>query len=410
MPPDNDKGHFGRKSKVERKGSICQGMSGLVNSIRGLPATSERLRSDHILTLELFQATVDENAQLKDELSRLRARQSAEGLLGEEDGDADGSSSKKDSGAALVQKVLKQEKELTELRASVKTLKAQGVQDQMTITRLTKSNLSNEGLKKQLDEMLRAEREREAREAAENQKIVEKEPVVELHDHNECLETISALHAKMLATEEGHTKIMMTLQDEIVKLTGNNSSLMETRKSLTEDNEELKEKLSRWETKFSMAMKANEQVLRASQEKAHLAELQVASSQQQGEDLSALQDELHTERQARHELELKNSDLARQLKEAQEALKLAQQGNPLLLPATEGTGTGGDGSSSFFMTGSQSTPRLVEAVGLAQPQAQASHFEEYVKLKKENKALRAELTAAKKNRGPLGGAVVPKAR
>ena len=36
-------------------------MSQLVSNIRGIGATSERLRSDHILTLELFQATVDEN-------------------------------------------------------------------------------------------------------------------------------------------------------------------------------------------------------------------------------------------------------------------------------------------------------------------------------------------------------------
>ena len=377
-------------------------MSQLVNNIRGIGATSERLRSDHILTLELFQATVDENAHLKEELSRLQARSSAEGLLGEEDGGKDASSSKKDSGAVLVQKVLKQEKELTELRASIKTLKAQSVQDQMTITRLTKSNLSNEGLKKQLDDMLLAERERETREAAELAKGAVEE---DLHDHNECLETIETLQRKISAAEESHDNLVKTLQNEIVKLTGNNSNLMESGKALTKENEDLREKLSKWEIKFSMAMKANDEALRASQEKAHLAQLQVASSQQESSsDLAALQDELDTERQAKLELEMRNRDLLRQLNEAEEALK-NQQGNPLLLPAAD---SGSD--SSFFMTGSQSTPRLVEAVGLAQPPAQGSHFEEFIKLKKENKTLRAELSAVKKARGPLTAVVVPKAR
>ena len=52
------------------------------------------------------------------------------------------------------------------------------------------------------------------------------------------------------------------------------------------------------------------------------------------------------------------------------------------------------------MTGSQSTPRLVEAVGLTQlPPQSRSQFEEFVKLKKENQALRAELSAVKKIRG-----------
>jgi DNA repair exonuclease SbcCD ATPase subunit len=174
---------------------------------------------------------------------------------------------------------------------------------------------------------------------------------------------------------------------------------------LTKENEDLREKLSKWEIKFSMAMKANDEALRTSQEKAHLAQLQVASSQQESSsDLAALQDELDTERQAKLELEMRNRDLLRQLNEAEEALK-NQQGNPLLLPAAD---SGSD--SSFFMTGSQSTPRLVEAVGLAQPPAQGSHFEEFIKLKKENKTLRAELSAVKKARGPLTAVVVPKAR
>ena len=263
----------------------------------------------------------------------MQARCSAEGLLEGGGSDKDATSSKKDSGAALVQKVLKQEKELSELRASVKALKAQSVQDQMTITRLNKSNLSNEGLKKQLDAMLQAEREREMREAAELVKEVEKEPVIEPHDHNACLEEMNALQTKMLAAKDDHDKLAKALQDEIVRLTGNNSSLMESGKSLSEENESLRDQLSKWEIKFRIAMKTNDEMLRASQEKIHLAQLDAAASQQQSSsDLTALQDELNAERHAKNELELKNADLLRQLKGAEEALKNARGVTPSSYP------------------------------------------------------------------------------
>ena len=61
-------------------------MSGLVGSLRR-ETTQERLRSDHIMTLELFQATVDENGELKEEVQRLK-KQLAGSVL--EGGDDDG--------------------------------------------------------------------------------------------------------------------------------------------------------------------------------------------------------------------------------------------------------------------------------------------------------------------------------
>ena len=66
-------------------------------------------------------------------------------------------------------------------------LKAKGVQDDMTIAKLTKSNSSNEALKMQLDSMLKEAAERDAREAAERE-AANKSPPVELHDHEECLD------------------------------------------------------------------------------------------------------------------------------------------------------------------------------------------------------------------------------
>ena len=391
-------------------------MSGLVNSIRGVTATSERLRSDHILTLELFQATVDENGSLKEEVARLTARLAAEGLV-TEDESADDKNGKKDSGAALVQKVLKQEKELTELRGQVKTLKAKGVQDDITITRLTKSNSSNEALKKQLDDMLKAEAERAQKDAARDKELNDAKAQVDLHDHNECLETITTLNNKMMKDAEEFKNSKQGIEDEVVKLTTANSNLMTTEKSLREENEDLKERLAKWETKYAMAMKTNDDALRAAQDKAFAAELELTSTHQQSLDLVSLQEELHAEKTARHELEIKNAELLQKLKEAQDALKEAKlqmppSGNPLLKPATssqdEAEGNG------FFMTGSQSTPRLVETVGFTQVpahQQQDSHFAQVVKLRKENKALRSELQAVKSERGtPLSAVGLSKGR
>ena len=100
-------------------------MSGLVGSLRS-QTTQERLRSDHIMTLELFQATVDENAELKLELGRLKAKL-ASSSADTEEGEVEDGESAKSGGATLVQKVLKQEKELKDLREEVKVLKAKGV-------------------------------------------------------------------------------------------------------------------------------------------------------------------------------------------------------------------------------------------------------------------------------------------
>ena len=169
-------------------------MSGLVGSLRS-QTTQERLRSDHIMTLELFQATVDENAELKLELSKLRAKLDASSTDRDIDGE-DGEASTKTGGATLVQKVLKQESELKDLREKVKVLKAKGVQDDMTIAKLTKSNSSNDALKRQLDNMLKEAAERDAREANAREAAA-KGPVVELHDHNECLATITELNKRL---------------------------------------------------------------------------------------------------------------------------------------------------------------------------------------------------------------------
>ena len=127
----------------------------IVSKVRGA-TTGERLRSDHIMTLELFQATMDENGQLKEELRRLKRTLRCQGdgtdeAEEEEEAppqivvDAD------KSNAVMVQKILKQDKELAELRLETKQLKIKRTQDELRLRDLQRSNNSNEALRLELE-------------------------------------------------------------------------------------------------------------------------------------------------------------------------------------------------------------------------------------------------------------------
>lgn len=381
-------------------------MSGLVGSLRR-ETTQERLRSDHIMTLELFQATVDENGELKEEVQRLK-KQLAGSIVegGDEDGDSgEAGKSAKSGGASLVQKVLKQEKELKELREQVKVLKAKGVQDDMTIAKLTKSNSSNEALKMQLDSMLKEAAERDAREAAERE-AANKSPPVELHDHEECLETISALNQKMLQNEKDFSENREKLEKEVLKQSAVNTSLLESNKALQEENEELKSSLSSWERKHKEFQRARDMQERALQDKIHASDLQISKLEQEATghlDAAALLEELEVVRSQRGQLEIANNDQAmeiRRLKERVEQLEEERSGaNPLLLPSAQQQQPS-TADSAFFLTGAQPTGQA-QAQAQTGPQAGAGGFAEFVQLKKENKSLKAQLQQLQRKGAPI---------
>lgn len=364
-------------------------MSGLVGSLRS-QTTQERLRSDHIMTLELFQATVDENAELKLELGRLKAKL-ASSSADTEEGEVEDGESAKSGGATLVQKVLKQEKELKDLREEVKVLKAKGVQDEMTIAKLTKSNSSNEALKRQLDHMLKEAAERDAREAAEREV---KQPVVELHDHNECLATITALNESMLKSERGHLEKKEKLEMELLKQSATNSSLLDGNKVLQEENEELKNSLANWECKYKELQKARDLEERSLKDKIHASDLQMVKMEQEAANhlgANALLIELDSVKAQRYQLEVSNNEQQVEIKRLKKRIEQLEEdssgANPLLLPAASPVAAEPTQDSAFFLTMAQSS----SASALPSANVGGTGFAEFVALKKENKSLKAQL-------------------
>jgi myosin heavy subunit len=368
------------------------------------------------MTLELFQSTVDENGQLKDEVKRLRARllcQDGEEVEGE--GTDQDSSSSSSSGAALVQKVLKQEKELKDLREQVKALKTKGVQDEMAITKLTKSNSSNDALRKQLDNMMKEAAERDAaKEAAERDAAAV--PTVEIHDHDECLQTITALNTRMQDSQSEFDSRLKQVEDETLKLSGSNSSLQTNNKALQEENTGLREQLEALERKYKEFQKAQDGSERALRDRIHTSELELVQLKHDGNAIEELRQELNTAYSEKSQLQLDNSDLAVQLRRQKERVRELEnqllelqevKTNPLLLPnaAADVTATAAAVSTSqdsaFFLTMAQSTstPRLGEHQS-SSGGGGLGGFAEFVQLKKENKSLRAQL--AKKGGGAMG--------
>jgi chromosome segregation ATPase len=255
--------------------------------------------------------------------------------------------------------------------------------------------------------MLKEAAERDAREAAD------KSPPVELHDHNECLETITVLNQKMLQKEKEFAESKDELEKGVLKLTAANTSLLDSNKALQEENEELKSSLSSWERKYKEFQRARDAEDRALKDKIHASDLHILKLEQDASnslDALALQEELEMVLSQRGQLQATNSSQEmeiRRLRERIEQLEEESSGvNPLLLPSAQQAPVA---DSAFFLTGATAQPASsAQPQGQGQGQGQAGPggpggFAEFVQLKKENKSLRAQLQQLRKGAPILSG-------
>ena len=376
-------GLFGRKVELSLYEIDLAAMS-IVDKLRGLQ-TSERLRSDHILTLELFQDTVNENGTLKEEVASLRkalkAAKEGSDEADEKAGGEDGNEDTAKQDAAIVQKVLKQDKELAELKMQVKSLTSKNTGMELSITQLKKSNFSNEKMKQELDVLLKADEERQ-----KHEEQLEKEL-------EEAYETIATLEKDVLALEAvtDVKKEIADLQEkqkekgdsQLVEANAKNAllikeiqKLMEREKDKDDEIDKLKETIEKMARKEKLVNQSNQEIEHAL--RSRIEELNEEAS------VSELNNQRVLEGKEGELIEA--NQIIKSLREelAAEKSNNRMQSNPLLLPA-DGEGERSM-ASSFFMTTNPATEKTTPS-SLAK---EGADFKAFIALKKENADLKKE--------------------
>lgn len=369
--------------------------NGLVNTLREV-ATTERLRSDHIMTLELMQETVDENAALKDINKKLMKRLSRLGDDGsapdneEPDQIADNSSA---GASAMTKKLLKQEEELVALRTENKLLKGQAKQDERRIKELQRSNNSNDALRRELD-AFKAEASK-----VEDDAGVDVAEAAELRlQVNQLQEQLMVAEVQMKSLSSDSSSRVQKLEASLLSANANVDTLTTEKVTLQEQLQEANGRIylltaeigdkstvhSILEAKYNELRKVSDQSERALRDKLHEAELkrlQYASEVETHRQLV-----LSTEEELKR-IKAMNSNLERQVAELLARPRVP--GNPLLLPS--------ESEGSFFLTGNEiAAPSVTPAPAPAPVRATSVEegdmsFDEFVRLRKEVKSLKQQL-------------------
>ncbi len=387
--------------------STVKEAAGLVETLRR-SATTERLRTDHILTLELMQETMDENACLKEINKRLTDRLAQIGAavdVGEHDAGAstnkhDNDQSAKES-AQMVQRLLKQEKELSDLRAENKTLKSRSTTDERTIRDLQRRQSTYEQMRQELQKLKEEYDENSSRAGAtqsEDSVAIQKELAelrTQLQSACQALEAsqsqmashvpdchlriaaltqeLSMVSAREVGASSEATVVLKDIENKLATLHATHATLVEAHKSLDAKYRDLRRTADHAEG----CLRERISVLQVERDEA-------ATS------LAALVTEHQTGMQA---VQLENTKLQRLVTELQEEIYDLKRNmhNPLLLPAEVEDSIQPDSrdNSGFFLTGAPATtPPTVHSAPTSLP---SNDFSEFVRLRKENKSLKLQL-------------------
>jgi hypothetical protein len=409
--------------------STSSSSAGLVGALRGA-ATTERLRSDHIMTLELMQETVDENDMLKELNKRLHARLKSLGDDGSSSSTAvstaadtiNNDNDSNNSSAAMVQRILKQEKELTSLRNENKMLKARSMQDERQIRDLQRKLTSYDSMHKELEGYKALELAAAATDNETNMASAVLILETEVEDLKSQIHTLtSSLHTSQsdysshmqlcttttttAANANANINIITALQSEILTLQQtllqNDSKVV----AVTEEKETLQGNYNILQSKYQDLRKMSNIMEVNLQEKLHICQLENISLQSELNKLkeNGSIEDIHEKNSI---LMLENKKLSEMLVSLKEELArmAADASNPLLLKAvstshrseSERAGAMTEDSNLFFLTiPSTNTPSTainsnsvsVEDAGIGG----SCTFAEFVALKKEIKYLKLQL-------------------
>lgn len=395
--------------------------SGLVDSLRR-SATTERLRTDHIMTLEIMQETMDENVSLKEMNKRLLAQllqlggtAPSDETAGASGGDEDKIAAEK-ANAQMVQRLLKQEKELADLRVENKTLKSRATADEKRLRELQVAQGKYEAMRIELQKlkgMSDAASPASSADGAEQGEVTAlrqqlQDVTSELTAAQEYLAAhIPACQAKIDVLSQELLDAAAKQEAATTEAAAAGAAQAEALASLdavSAEFEALQGKHSSLEAKHKDLRRSANDTERSILDRMHAAEAENVEAQAA---LSAVQ-QTHADALLAQQAEVKRLQRLVSTLQAELAEALKNRHNPLLLPAAEEAEGGGD--SAFFLTGAITIAPIEEAQGVARDKGRDRdrdrddrgggegnsdgkdlNFAEFVRLRKENKSLKLQL-------------------
>lgn len=373
--------------------------------------TQERLRSDHIALMEVLQASVDENIRLKAEITKLKSSGSGNGEGGG-GGEGEAKEGNGETAAFMLQRVLAADANVAALTAEVKVLKSKLASADLETRALKKSSSSNESLRRELDALLQAQRERDARDEARALAEAEAQAAAVLAlERAQALQAAPAIEPPHAAAESAAAAATAA---DLAALQLRHAALAQAHADQALVLEELRAELAR------SAAAAEAAALRSAALEAELGSQAAASASRERaardaarvqQDIeTALRDELHAQSLRAEAERAAVAELARQLEtaagrvRAYEDIEKTRASAPppssffasfsssssssskygASEPEPRDASDGPDGS--LFLTGSEA------GAGVA-PGGPGGLFEEFVRLKKENRTLRLQLAS-----------------
>ena len=341
--------------------------------------TTERLRGDHIATLEVLQATVDENVSLKAEIARIKSGVQGASGCGADDETKEGSGQhpKEEAAAFLVQRMLAADATMATLTNENKVLKSKLASNDIEMRNLKKSCSANEIMKKELDIMLQAQRNKEKekeedrkeseaqaqtmrdkalRDQAHEAGSIEVSLQAELHAKAAALEALQAAHESLqhdAAQYRARTELIVAnLRGELQQSAKSSEAAAQQLEALEAEMLQRAVMASAAELSMRESARVSQDIEEALQDRLHAATLQVEA-----------------ERSVIAKLQAQMGDMAKKLEEDQKRSSASTQ-------------LSSSASAPAFMTINPPEEEHAGGAGL---------FEEFVRLKRENKTLKLQL-------------------
>jgi hypothetical protein len=409
---------------------------GLVQGLRAT-ATTERLRSDHILTLELMQETADENASLKEINKKLLARLNAlDGGNVQVDvggGITDAASmndkDKDKDTAQIIQRVLKQDKEIGDLKTENKLLKLRSSQDDKQLREMQRKLASYEAMRREL-ESFKEKSGGGSGGGGDADSDTKGKGICSKDGDESRLAQIQALQEECTRTAEMYKGHMSTcsatleqvqlshaaaidqqnkkFEADIAQLQDTIQNLLSVSKAASGELHTVQGQLEMQVSKYKDLRRMADQGEQALQDRLHAARIENSSLTSQ---ISELQTQVGSLEETKRQLEDRINALQRELAKHLTTAAASSLRNPLLLqPQVDANASGGGGGFFLTTTADRTSDKARDSME-SEPESivesgsggGGAHFAEFVQLRKENKALKLQLLELSSRRKSANG-------
>jgi hypothetical protein len=372
----------------------------------------ERLRSDHLAMMEMLQASENENMSLKAEVARLKG-QIARGV---EEAPSIESSGSAESMAVLVQRVMTQDSTIKELTADNKVLKSKLASSELEARNLKKASSANDKMRRELNEMLTLQKRLDQDEAdAEARLLSLRQQVAEKEATDEAYAALLLHHAALQSSSEQRNQAQLA---RVTALEGRVAELEENNATSDAALAVKQARISTLELTLREMTRVQNDSEAALSDRCHAQGLELERSRAEA---VAAKREATLLRTQVSELEARCQALTQELEQAQAiGIGIGIKPNPLLDPTVcrqcgeADLSDLGPQASMLFLTGASAPPAApaprgqgqsaLDALALSSSSSSSSSsgygygsgapsglFEEFIRLKKENRQLRLQL-------------------